>query len=267
MAGKKLQGQVAIITGGGRGIGAATARRLAQAGASVLLTARTETEIDAVAAEVSTAGGAAIALAADVADPEHAEELVESALEQFGRVDILINNAGLIHPLQRTIDTDPDEWYYNMQVNLMGPYYLARNVLPLMLHQNYGRIINVISGASTYPIVGAGAYCAAKAALLMFTRVLAAETSGTRVASLALNPGMVDTAMQAEIREVDQEEAQVDTSFWHDVHARGALHAVDDVARALLWLAGPWGARDTAPADPYVFDNAEWRARVFSDIP
>ncbi len=266
MAGKKLQGQVAIVTGAGRGIGAATARRLALAGASVLLTARTASEIEAVAAEIAESDGVALTVPADVGDVEQVEEVVESAVEQFGRVDILINNAALVWPIERTVDTDPDEWYYALQVNLMGPYYMARNVLPLMLNQNYGRIINVSSGLARQPMVGAGAYCASKAGLLMFTRVLAAELAGTRVASLAFDPGMVDTDMQADLRSVDGEEAQVDTSLWHRAHEQGALRAADDAARALFWLAGPWGLRDAAPANPYRLDDDTWRERVFSDI-
>ena len=100
MAGKKLQGQVAIVTGAGRGIGAATARRLAAAGASVVLAARSEEEVEALAAELRKKGSRAIAVAADVSDLAGVEEIVESALEQFDRVDILVNNAGVIWPLE-----------------------------------------------------------------------------------------------------------------------------------------------------------------------
>jgi NAD(P)-dependent dehydrogenase (short-subunit alcohol dehydrogenase family) len=267
MAAKKLQGQVAIVTGAGRGIGAAAARLLAQAGASVLLTARTESELAAVAGEINAAGGQAIAVPADVGDIEHVEEVVESAVEQFGRIDILINNAAVIWPLERTVESDPDEWYYNIQVNLVAPYYLARNVLPLMIDQGYGRIINVVSAAAIYPIVGASAYCSAKAGLLHLTRVLAAELAGTRVSAIAFDPAEVDTEMQADIRSVDAEEVQVDTSYWHDAYAQGRLRNARDAGRALLWLAGPWGARDSAPADPYSLNDDIWRERVFADIP
>jgi NAD(P)-dependent dehydrogenase (short-subunit alcohol dehydrogenase family) len=266
MAGKKLQGQVALITGGGRGIGAAAARRVAQLGAAVLLTSRTETEIEAVAGEIVANGGQAIAVAADVGDIEHVEEVIESAVEQFGRIDILINNAATIWPFERTVDTDPDEWYYNIQVNLVAPYYMARGVLPLMIDQGYGRIINVISGAAEHAIVGAGAYCSAKAGLLMLTRVLTAELAGSRVSAVAFDPGMVDTEMQADIRSIPADEFNVDTAFWHSAYAQGTLRSADDVGRALAWLAGPWGARDVTPADPYRMNDDAWRARVLADV-
>ena len=149
MAGKKLQGQVAIITGAGRGIGAATARRLSAAGTSVVLAARSEEEVEAVAAELRKQGSRAIAVAADVSDLAGVEEIVESALEQFDRVDILVNNAGVIWPLEEIVDVDPEEWAYNVMINLVGPFFMVRNVLPVMMDQGSGCILNISSGASS----------------------------------------------------------------------------------------------------------------------
>src|SRR5690606_25895718 len=113
MAKKKLQGQVAIVTGGGRGIGAATAERLAGMGARVVLAARSDEEVEAVASHLRGQGGQAIAVPGDVTDPDIVEEIVEAALDQFGRVDILINNAAVIWPLEELVEADPDEWAYN----------------------------------------------------------------------------------------------------------------------------------------------------------
>ena len=159
---KKLQGQVAIITGAGRGIGAAAAERFVAAGASVVLTARSEEELEAVAARLRKQGGRAVAVPGDITDPQDVEEVVESALEQFDRVDVLVNNAGIIWPIDELADSDADEWTYNIFTNLVGPYVMARNVLPLMLEQGRGRIINVSSAAAEVAVPGASAYCAAK---------------------------------------------------------------------------------------------------------
>jgi NAD(P)-dependent dehydrogenase (short-subunit alcohol dehydrogenase family) len=150
MTKKKLQGQVAIITGGGRGIGAATAARLAATGAKLVLAARSEEEVESVAATLRRQGAQALAVPGDVSDPEVVEEIVETALEQFDRVDILINNAAVIWPLEETIYADPDEWAYNINTNLIAPFLLARNVLPVMMEQRYGRILNISSGGGIY---------------------------------------------------------------------------------------------------------------------
>jgi NAD(P)-dependent dehydrogenase (short-subunit alcohol dehydrogenase family) len=240
MARKKLQGQVAIITGGSRGIGAAAAEMLAMAGARVVVTARGEDQVQAVTESIRKQGGQAIGVAADVSDPEQAEELVEAALTQYDRVDILVNNAAVIWPLEEAAETDPEEWAYAIHVNLIAPFYLIRNVLPLMLAQGSGRIVNVSSGAAVSPILGGSAYCASKAGLDMLTRVIAKETDGKGVSINALYPGMVDTDMQADIRSVDTSETTLDFSRWHQAYEQQQLLPASDPARMIYWLSGPW---------------------------
>lgn len=264
MAGKKLQGQVAIVTGGGRGIGAATGEILARAGASVLLVSRTEEEVEAVAARLREDGLRAIAVAGDIADPEHAEEVVESAVEQYGRVDILVNNAGVIWPLEPVAFTDPDEWTYTVHVNLIGPYYMARNVLPLMLDQGYGRIVNLTSAAADIAMAGSSAYGVSKAGLNHLTRILALELAGSRITVNLLDPGEVDTEMQADIRSVDAEEYGVDTSYFHSIFERGLLQPPAAVARAIYWLVGPWSASESG--QHFSLRDETWRARVERDL-
>jgi NAD(P)-dependent dehydrogenase (short-subunit alcohol dehydrogenase family) len=245
MAGKKLQGQVAIVTGASRGIGAASARALARAGAAVVLTARSAEEIERTATELRGEGLRAIAVPADISDLEQIEEVVESAVEQFGRVDILINNAAIIWPLERVTEADPEEWAYTIHTNLVGPFYVTRSVLPLMLEKNYGRIVNLTSAAAEIPVPAGSAYCTSKAGLNMLTRVLNAELEGTRVKVLSLDPGETDTDMQADIRSVDAEEVGFDTTYWHDLYSKGLLHPPELAADAILWLVGPWSARES----------------------
>ena len=143
------------------------------------MTARSEDQVEAVAARLREQGASAIGVPADVADPEQVEEVVESALDQFNRVDILVNNAGIIWPLEEVADMDGDEWSYNIQVNLLGPFYLTQSVLPVMIDQQFGRIINISSGAAMNPTAGESAYCVSKAGLDMLTKVLGLELAGT----------------------------------------------------------------------------------------
>lgn len=264
MAGKKLQGQVALITGASRGIGAAAAERLAAAGAAVVLTARDEETLTAAAQRVREAGGRALSVPADVSDPEQIEQVIERMLDEFKRVDILVNNAGVVWPLEEVADVDLDEWAYAVHVNLIGPFFMARNVLPLMLAQNYGRIINISSGAARRPIAGASAYCASKAGLDMLTQTLALELAKTRVTANCLYPGMVDTDMQADIRSVDTSETSLDFSRWHDAYEKGSLLSPADVAEMIYWLAGPWAHSHNGQI--FEAGDGDWRSQVRHDV-
>lgn len=264
---KKLQGQVAIITGGGRGIGAASAHMLASAGANIVLTARSEDQIEAAARQIRRAGARAIAVPCDVTNPDQIEEVVEAALTQFDRVDILVNNAGIIWPVEQVHEADPEEWAYNIHCNLVGPFQLARNVLPVMIDQGYGRIINVTSGAAENVSPGWSAYCAAKAGLNMLTRCLAAELQADGVTGVTVNalaPGMVDTEMQADIRSIDTHDSSLDFSRFHEAHRQGTLLNPESAARLIYWLVGPWSRERSGE----IFSRADthWLEKVEQDL-
>ena len=261
---KKLQGQVALITGGGRGIGAAAAELLAAAGASLVLTARSEDEIDAVAKRIRKAGGKAIAVPCDVSDFGQIEEVIEAALTQYDRMDILVNNAALVWPVEEVAESDPDEWAYNIHVNLVGPYNLARHVLPVMIAQGYGRILNITSGAAKGGFVGMSAYSAAKAGLDAFTRSLAAEVASAGVMVNGLNPGMVDTEMQADLRSVDTDGTKINLDQFHSAYESGKLGSPTRSAKMIYWLVGPWGRNETGKI--FSAGDAEWWAQVEKDV-
>jgi NAD(P)-dependent dehydrogenase (short-subunit alcohol dehydrogenase family) len=224
-----------IVTGASRGLGAATARWLGKVGGAVSLVARSSAELDQVAADVNRAGGQAIITVADVADPAACALAVERTLNVFGRIDALVNNAGMVEPLGNAAEVDPIHWKRCIEVNLLGPVHMSRAAVS-ELRVRSGRIVNVSSGAAATPIQGASAYCASKAALNHFTRVLAMEEHS--IVAVAVRPGVVDTAMQAVLREkgpgaLPPEQA----AYYRGLKEGGRLEPPRVPARSIAWLA------------------------------
>jgi NAD(P)-dependent dehydrogenase (short-subunit alcohol dehydrogenase family) len=191
----RVDGQVALITGAGRGIGRAIALALTEAGAAVALCARSQDDVTRVAEEIAGRGGQAVATRCDVTRRHEVEDMVAGVEAVLGPVDLLVNNAGQAGPIGPIAATDPDEWWQALEVNLRGPLYCARAVLPGMLSRGHGRIVNVSSGAgfAAWPMVSA--YSVSKAALYRLSENLAAETRGHGVTVFAINPGLVRTTM------------------------------------------------------------------------
>lgn len=196
----KLQEKTAIITGGGRGIGRAIARRFAAEGAAVVLSARTEKEVLETAAEIAKAGGKAIAVAGDVSREEDCERIVSRAREAFGAAHILINNAAIYGPVRNAEEVTQQEWDEVMAVNLRGPFLMSRLVLQEMYQRGSGAIVNItsVAGKSAFPL--GSPYAASKAGLAGFTRSLAAEGARKGVRVNALSPGPVtETKMSQDL--------------------------------------------------------------------
>lgn len=226
---------VVIVTGASRGLGKATAFWLAKVGAAVTLISRSETALKRVAQEVRQLGGTALVFKADTSDADACQMAVAKTLERFERLDALINNAGIVEPIAPLVQTDPERWQYNIAVNLLGPFYLTQAAISELRKQN-GRIINVSSGAASTVIENASAYCAAKAALNHFTRVVAAEESGLTV--LTMRPGVVNTQMQANIRRVGPKFMPAkQNAYYQGLKERGELEPPEVPARSIAWLA------------------------------
>lgn len=190
-----VTGQVAIITGGGRGLGRAYAQALAGSGAAVAVVARSEDQLRETVQLIEGAGGHAIALPADVTDQHAIERVVAQVERQLGPVDLLVNNAGIIWPSDLVWEVNPDQWWRCMDVNLRGSFLCARAVLPGMIARHRGRIINVSSGAGLGPIPYGSAYVVSKTAVIRLTENLAAETREHGVSAFAIHPGTVRTPM------------------------------------------------------------------------
>jgi NAD(P)-dependent dehydrogenase (short-subunit alcohol dehydrogenase family) len=192
-----MTGKTVMITGASRGIGAATARAFAAAGANVSLLARST---DAIADLAGSIGPNALAIPCDVSRHAEVEAAVAATARTFGGLDVLIGNAGVIDPIGHLADTDPDEWARTIDINLKGVMYGMRAALPGMIAQGHGTIITVSSGAAHGPVEGWSAYCASKAGAYMLTRAADLENRDKGLRIMGLSPGTVATDMQREIK-------------------------------------------------------------------
>lgn len=196
---KRLQGKVALVTGSGRGIGKAIALGYAAEGADVVLCARTRPEMETVAAEVRAAGGHALTVQADVSRLDEVEAVVSAALAEFGRVDILVNNAGVQSPIGLLWENSPDEWLMCVLINLGSVFLCCHAVVPAMIRQGGGKVINLSGGGSASPRPRFSAYAASKAAVVRLTETLAEELRDYNIQVNAIAPGAVHTRMTEEV--------------------------------------------------------------------
>lgn len=253
----KLTGKSIILTGASRGIGAAAAEALAVEGAALLLLARSSQGVTDLANRLRKAGARAEAMTCDVSEFTQVQAAVGRAHEVFGRIDALINNAGVIEPIGPMASVDPRAWAHAADINFKGVFFGMRAVLPQMRAQGSGVIINLGSGAAHNPLEGWSHYCAAKAATAMLTRCAHLENRGRGVRVFSLSPGTVATDMQRTIRSSGiNPVSQMDF----------ASHApASDPARALVWLctedAAGFAGQEVSLRDPDI------RARVGLGVP
>jgi 3-oxoacyl-[acyl-carrier protein] reductase len=195
----ELENRRALVTGAGRGIGRAIALALAREGARLALLARTRSELETVAAEVSGLGRDALVRTADLAQPGQVTAAVQGVLEVWGGVDILVNNAGILGPIGPLHEADLAGWMRAVEINLGGCVRCTRLVLPGMIERGRGKIINLSGGGAVSPRPRFSAYGASKAAVVRFTETLSAEVSGEGIEVNAIAPGAVNTAMMDQV--------------------------------------------------------------------
>jgi len=221
----KLTGQVAVVTGASSGIGRATARMLAAEGATVVLVARRGGVLQEVAEEIAAQGGRAIYYSIDVTDPQAVEGLFSAVEEQLGRLDILVNAAGVNLPRRRLADTRLEDWTRVIEVNLTGVYLCVQGALPLMRKQGSGTIVNISSMAGKHTSILAGvAYCASKHALGSLTRSINLEERHRGIRACELCPGEVNTPI------LDAR------PYPPPLESRAAMLQPEDVAQAVLFV-------------------------------
>jgi len=235
---QSLAGRHALVTGGGRGIGAAIAEALAAAGARVTLLGRTADELAATARRIPGAS----AVTADVTDPAAVERAFAEARAAAGEVSILVNNAGLAksRPLMKS---DAAFWRELLAVNLDGAFHVTRAALPAMLAADWGRIVNVSSTAGLRGYAYCTAYCAAKHGLIGMTRALALEVAKTGITVNAVCPGYTDTGVVRDaIRNISRKTARSEAEARESIvsfNPQGRLVQPEEVANAVLWLCLP----------------------------
>jgi 3-oxoacyl-[acyl-carrier protein] reductase len=195
---KPLAGKVALITGGTRGIGLAVARSLADDGASVVVSGRDPGRLESAAKELEGLGASVLAVAADAAKREDADRLVEAAKERFGRIDVLVNNAGITRD-QLLVRMKDDDWDQVLDTNLRGVFLMTRAVGKVMMRQKSGRIVNISSAAGAMGNAGQVNYSAAKGGVIGLTKACARELAHWNILVNAVAPGLIETDMAAAI--------------------------------------------------------------------
>lgn len=229
-----VQGKTVVITGASRGIGEATAKVFADAGAKVGLLARSKDAINEIAQRI---GDNAVAIPCDVSDFNSLEGAIRQVESTFGPTDVLINNAGAVEPISHLADADPEAWGKVIDINLKGVFYGMRAVMPSMIERSQGTIITISSGAAHGPVEAWSHYCASKAGAAMLTRCADREAGEAGLRIMGLSPGTVATQMQKEIKASGiNPVSQLDWS----VHI-----PAEWPAKALLWMC-------SADADEYI---------------
>ncbi len=231
---KPLAGRVAIVTGGSRGIGLASARLLAEGGASVVVSGRDAARLEAATRELEATGAAVLGVSADAARREDVDRLVEAARERFGRLDVLVNNAGMTRD-QLLVRMKDDDWDQVLDTNLRGVFLMTRAVGKVMMRQRSGRIINISSTAGAMGNAGQVNYSAAKAGVIGLTKAAARELAHWNILVNAVAPGLIETDMTASLP------AEAREALLGQVPLK-RIGVARDVAEVVRFLAGDGAA-------------------------
>jgi 3-oxoacyl-[acyl-carrier protein] reductase len=224
-----LQGRVALVTGASQGIGEACARKLAAAGATVALAARSQEKLNALAEQIKANGGQAVAFPLDVADEEQVKAAIKAAIAQLGKIEILVNNAGITRD-QLIMRMKRADWDAVINTNLTSAYLCTQQVMSSMLRQKWGRIINITSVFGQMGQAGQANYAASKAGLIGLTMAIAREVASRNITCNAVAPGFIETGMTAVLSDEFKQNAV-------KMIPLGRVGTPDDVAHAVRFLA------------------------------
>lgn len=231
-----LDGKVAVITGGTRGLGLAITQAFAQAGASVVVASRSQKSVDLAVQQINAASGRSVGMALDVSNLEQVEALAAYAVAQFGRLDIWVNNAGTAGPYGPTMGNLPQAFKQVVDTNILGVYYGSRTAMEHFLAQRSGKLINLLGRGYNGPVPWQNAYASSKAWVRSFTHSLAEETKDSGVGVYAFNPGMVLTELLTDVEVIEGSEHRLDR--FPTVVRMWARHP-DVPAQKAVWIASP----------------------------
>lgn len=232
------EGKVVIVTGGGGGIGRSIAHKFAGAGASVVIVGRTLSKVEAVAVEIAEMGYRAVAMAADVASEDDVKRIVSDTLKQFGRIDVMVNNAAVC-PQVRLTDMSLDEWNGVITNNLTSVFLFCRGVIPSMLEQGGGVIVNVSSVHALATLDGYSAYSASKAGIVGLTRAIALDYAKQNIRANTVLPGAVRTPMlESSVRNLDTPREEI-MKQWDESQPIGRIGQPEEIAAVVMFAASP----------------------------
>ena len=252
----ELKGQVAIVTGGGRGFGQAIAQRLAAGGAAVAVTSRTQSQLDETKASIQASGGQAIAIAADVNSQADWDRVVKGTESQLGPVTLLVANAALSDPAGPIYDIDPEVWQKTLDTNVMGSVRGGRAVLPGMIERGAGRVIIISSGAALGATPYTSPYRVSKAALLRLAEIMALEVKDHGISVFAIHPGVINSTILDSAARTEEGRKWV-PHFARMVEAATVFTGTEQCAECCAFLAS--GAAD-ALSGRYISATEDYRA-------
>jgi NAD(P)-dependent dehydrogenase (short-subunit alcohol dehydrogenase family) len=224
-----LDGKIAIVTGGSKGIGLGIAKTFAENGATVIVTGRNKNDLD----KVSSNSPKFLGIVSDVRDSDQVNDLIDTIIEKFGRIDVLVNNAGILPRIKKLHEIDEKEWDDVIDTNLTGPFRITKAVIP-HLQKNGGSVINISSdaGLKAYSGFNADAYSATKAALILLTKSWALQYAKDKIRVNCICPGVVDTDMTKPFYKTEK-----DKEFINAEHPIGRMGTPEDIAKAALYFA------------------------------
>jgi NAD(P)-dependent dehydrogenase (short-subunit alcohol dehydrogenase family) len=265
LSGRELEGKVAVVTGGSRGIGKAVAKAFLRRGAKVAIASRTEVEVEAATRELANAGEI-IGVRADVSNSGDVETLFAKAKRKIGTIDILVNCAGLQEPIGGFNDVNFNDWVENIHINLIGTAMCSKAVLPSMIEKKAGKIINFSGGGAGYSRPNFSAYAVSKAGIVRLTEILADELRDYHIQVNAVAPGMIETKMLNGILEAGPEKSGRDFEQVQKRAGKG-FDSIENAVELVCWLASEnshWlsGKLISAVWDPW----REWKKNAPADM-